>query len=190
MSRLAAAAAFACTIVLISEPSEARMRLRFSAPAPRPTLSTTKRVAPPAAASATRGNVGLFIPVGSRPAAAAPAPQQAANDPTKGPLLYDPSLGSDDAKPPAAATGDKAGQPPKELAAAPTTDCAVKEPAPAKEATKEKEITAAAEAAKTEPARSRSAFLVPVVNRHPRAPLPTSRAATVCYVQRDGTCAP
>ena len=188
MSRLAAAAAFACTIVLISEPSEARMRLRFSAPAPRPTLSTTKRVAPPAAASATRSNVGLFIPVGSRPAAAAPAPQQAANDPTKGPLLYDPSLGSDDAKPPAAATGDKAGQPPKELAAAPTTDCAVKDPP--REATKEQEIVAAAEPVKTEPTRSRSAFLVPVVNRHPRAPLPTSRAATVCYVQRDGTCAP
>ncbi len=150
-----------------------------------PVAAAKPAAAPAAAAAPARNNSNLFIAVGSRPAAA-PGPQQAVSDPAKGPLLYDPSLASDDAK--AAAADDK-------KAAALSSECAVKEPAAAKDATKEKDVAAVQEPAKTEPpksepVRSRSAFLVPVVNRHPRAPLPTSRAATVCYVQRDGTCAP
>jgi hypothetical protein len=174
VSRIAAAAAFAAMIVLVSDPSHARPRLRIFSSSPKPVVVPKPAAAPAAAASARNGYPSVFIAVGSRPAAAAGAPQQAVSDP--GPSLYNPAPASAEAKP-AAAEGKT--EPLKELTAAPGTDCAMKELSPAKD----KE-----ELPKTEPARSRSAFLVPVVNRHPLAPAP--RRAVVCYVQRDGTCAP
>ena len=183
MSRFAAAAAFACTIVLISTPSHARGGLRgFKVFSSAPKAAVAAKPVGPAAA-APRSSNSVFIAVGGRPAAAAGAPQQAVGDP---PLsLYQPL--SAEAKP--APTDAEA---PKQLAAAPSTECAVTAPSPAKDAVTVLEAAknepAKAEPAKTEPARSRSAFLVPVVNRHPQAPAP--RRTVVCFVQRDGTCAP
>lgn len=187
MFKIAAATAFACTIVLISDPSDARARFRMPSSSLKPaTVMPSKPVA--AAPAPSRGSgvgVGLYIPIGSRPAAASQGPYRAVDDSAKGPLQYDPSLASADAKPAAASADDNAPAP-KELAAASSTECVVaaKEPAPAKE----KEAVAAQEPAKTEPVRSRSAFLVPVVNRHKHAPAP--QVARVCYVQRDGSCTP
>lgn len=187
MSRIAAAAAFAAMIVLISDPSHARARFRmFSSSPSKPIAAVAPRAAAPAAAAPVRnGPSSVFISVGGRPAGA--APQQAVGDP--GPSLYNPTPGSSEANSDAA---DNKAEPLKELAAAPSTECAVKEAKPAKntltvlEAANTEPVKT--EPAKTEPPRSRSAFLVPVVNRHPLAPAP--RRTTVCYVQRDGTCAP
>jgi hypothetical protein len=136
-----------------------------------------KPLAGPAAVAPARGSNSVFIAVGSRPAAAAGAPQQAVSDP--GSSLYQPV--SADAKP-APSDADA----PKQLTAAPSTECAVKEMVAAQEPAKAEPPKT--EAARTEPTRSRSAFLVPVVNRHPQAPVP--RRPVVCFVQRDGTCAP
>ena len=187
MFRMAAAIAFACTIILTSGPSDARARLRmpsFSS-APKPAAILAKPAAAAPAASRTSTGVGLYIPIGSRPAGAASdgSAQRAVDDPSKGPLQFDPTLAAGDAKP----ADDKAPTPPKELAAAPSTECVVaKEPAVAKD--KDKEVVAEQEPPKAEPTRSRAAFLVPVVNPHRRAPAP--QLATICYVQRDGRCTP
>jgi hypothetical protein len=189
--RIATATAFACTILLISDPSDARGRVRMSSPskpaAAMPVKPATTTAPAPSRSSGAGVGVGLYVPIGSRPAAANSntSPQRAVDDPAKGPLQYDPMLASADAKPAAASTDDKAPAQPKELAAAPYTECVVaKPPAPAKD----KETVAAQEPVKTEPARSRSAFLVPVANKHKRAAAP--QAATICYVQRDGSCTP
>lgn len=182
MSRFAAAAAFACTIVLISDPSHARGGLRgFKVFSSAPKAAVAKPLAGPAAAAPARSSNSVFIAVGGRPAAAAGAPQQAVSDPASS--LYQPV--SADAKP--APTDAEA---PKELTAASSTECAVKEPAKETVAAQEpaKAEPPNTEPTKTEPTRSRSAFLVPVVNRHPQAPVP--RRTVVCFVQRDGTCAP
>ena len=193
MSRFATAAALACTVVLVSTPSHARPGFRFFSSAPK--IVSAK---PAAAAAAPAGSGStVFISTGSRPAAAVGAPQQTVGDSGKAPSPFDPSQVSADTK----NANFKAD--PTTLTAA-SSDCAMKEPAPAKDAVKEKETVVAAkesakaEATKAEPAkieppkaesaRSRSAFLVPVVNRHPLAPAP--RHTVVCYVQRDGTCAP
>lgn len=187
MSRIAAAIAFACTIVLVSDPSHARARLRLFSSTPKAGLAAPLKPIAAAPAPARSSNTGLYIAVGSRPAAAtsdAPA-QSAVDDPAKGPLQFDPTFASPDPNPPVAAADDKTPVAPKALAAAPSTECTVaKEPAPAKE----KETVAAEEPAKAEPVRSRAAFLVPVVNKHQRAAAP--RVAAVCYVQRDGRCTP
>ncbi len=177
MSRFAAAAALACTVVLVSTPSHARPGFRF--------FSSASKIVPvkPAAAAAAPSRSSVFFAVGSRPETA--TPQQAVGDP--GPSLYKPTPVSAEAKP---APTDSKAEAPKELTAAPSTDCVMKEPA--------KETVAAQEPAKAEPprsepasterapVRSRSAFLVPVANRHPQAP----RRPVVCYMQRDGTCVP
>jgi len=189
MSRIAVAIAFACTIVLISDPSDARARFRMPSFSSKPAAVMPKPVATTPAPSRSGVGVGLYIPIGSRPAGATSdaSAQRAVDDPAKGPLQYDPSLAAGDAKPPVAAADGQAPAPLKEIAAAPSTECVVaKEPPPAKE--KEKETVAAQEPPKTEPVKSRAAFLVPVVNRHPRAAAP--QLATVCYVQRDGRCTP
>jgi hypothetical protein len=181
VSRFAAAAAFACTIVLISDPSHARAGLRgFKVFSSAPKAAVAKPLAGPAAAPARSSN-SVFIAVGGRPAATAGAPQQAVSDPASS--LYQPV--SAEAK--AAPTDAEA---PKELTAASSTECAVKEPAKETVAAQEpaKAEPPNTEPTKTEPTRSRSAFLVPVVNRHPQAPVP--RRTVVCFVQRDGTCAP
>jgi len=178
--KIAAATAFACTILLISDPSDARARFRMPSSTPKPAAAMPLKPAAtaPAPSRSSGVGVGLYVPIGSRPAAASSngSPQRAVDNPANGPLQYDPTLASAEAKPAAAST---------ELAAAPSTECSVvaKEPAPAKE----KEAVAAQEPAKAEPARSRSAFLVPVANKHKRA---APQAATVCYVQRDGSCTP
>jgi hypothetical protein len=119
----------------------------------------------------------VFIAVGGRPAAAAGTPQRGVDDP--GSSLYQPL--SADPKP---APSDA--EAPKQLTAGPSTECAVKETVASQEPAKAEPPKT--EAAKAEPTRSRSAFLVPVVNRHPQAPVP--RRPVVCFVQRDGTCAP
>jgi hypothetical protein len=186
--KIAAATAFACTILLISDTSDARGRLRTSSPSkPAAAMPSKPATTAPAPSRSSGVGVGLYIPLGSRPAAASSnsSPQRAVDDPANGPLQYDPTLASADAKPAAASTDDKAPAQPKELAAAPSTECVVaKHPAPVKD----KETVAAQEPAKTDPARSRSAFLVPVANKHKRAAAP--QAATICYVQRDGSCTP
>ncbi|WP_068022791.1 hypothetical protein [Rhodoplanes sp. Z2-YC6860] len=189
VSRFAAAAALACTIVLVSTPSEARPGLRIFSSTSK--IISVKSAAAKSAATArlARYNKPLFVLAGGRPAAAAAPPPA--------PSPFDPSLVGRDAS----NAGFKAD--PNALTAA-STDCVMKEPAPAADAAKDKENVAAApepaktEIAKAEPAtseppraqsaRSRSAFLVPVVNRHPLAPRP--RQTVICYVQRDGTCAP
>lgn len=191
MSRFAAAAALACTIVLVSTPGEARPGLRFFSSTSKIVSAKSAAVKSAATARLARYNKPLFVLAGGRPAAAAAPPQA--------PSPFDPSLVRANAN----STGFKAD--PTALTAA-STDCAMKELAPAKDAAKDTETVAAApESAKpktetakieltaTEPpraqsARSRSAFLVPVVNRHPLAPRP--RQTAICYVQRDGTCAP
>jgi hypothetical protein len=193
MSRFAAAAALACTVVLVNTPGHARPGFRIFSSASK---IVSVKPAAAAAAPARRGS-SLFIATGSRSAAATGTPQQAVSDPATAPSPFDPSLVQADAK-----NADFKADP-KALTAA-SSDCAMKEPAAAKDAAKEKQTMAAAqepakieaanvEPAKTEPpraesARSRSAFLVPVVNRHPQAPRP--RQTVVCYVQRDGSCAP
>jgi hypothetical protein len=187
MSRFAAAAALACTVVLVSTPGHARPGFRIFSSASK---IVSVKPAAAAAAPARRGS-SLFIATGSRSAAATGTPQQAVSDPATAPSPFDPSLVQADAK-----NADFKADP-KALTAA-SSDCAMKD------AAKEKQPVAAAlepakteaanvEPAKTEPpraesARSRSAFLVPVVNRHPQAPRP--RQTVVCYVQRDGSCAP
>lgn len=178
MSRFAAAAALACTAVLVSTPSHARGGFRLFSSGSK--IISTKPAA--AAATSARSSNSVFIAVGSRPAAAAGAPQQAVSDPSS---LYQPV--SANAKP--AVTDGKA-EAPKELTATASTECAVKEPAKETVAAQEpaKAEPAKAEPTKAEPMRTRSAFLVPVVNRHPQAPVP--HRAVVCFVQRDGTCTP
>jgi hypothetical protein len=189
VSRFAAAAALACTVVLVSTPSEARPGFRLFSSTSK--IISAKSAAAKSAATArlARYNKPLFVLAGGRPATAAAAPQA--------PSPFDPSLVRADAN-----NADFKADP-KALTAA-STDCAMREPAPAKDAAKDKETVATAqepaktETAKAEPttieppraesARSRSAFLVPVVNRHPLAPRP--RQTVICYVQRDGTCAP
>ena len=184
MLKISAAIAFACTILLISDTSQARPRLRLSSSTPKPAAVPSPK--PAAAAPAPqRSSGGLYVAVGSRPAAAPSdgSRQRAFDDPAKGPLQLDPTLGSAEATPPAASTDDNAPAPLKELAAAPASECvAAKEPASAKEK------VAAHEPATAEPVRSRAAFLVPVAGRHKQAAAP--QAVVVCYVHRDGSCKP
>ena len=189
MSRFAATAALACTVVFASSPSEARPGLRLFSSTSKVISAKSAAAKSAATARLARYNKPLFVLAGGRPATAAAAPQA--------PSPFDPSLVRTDAN-----NADFKADP-KALTAA-SSDCAMREPAPAQDAAKEKDTVAAAqepektEAAKAEPAaieppravsaRSRSAFLVPVVNRHPLAPRP--RQTIICYVQRDGTCAP
>jgi hypothetical protein len=180
--KISAAIAFACTILLISDTSQARPRLRLSSSTAKPAAVMPPK--PAAAAPAPqRSSGGLYIAVGSRPAAATSdrSAQRAFDDPAKGPLQFDPTLGSADAEPPAASTDDKAPAPLMELAAAPASECVAG-------SAKEKEKMAANEPARVEPVRSRAAFLVPVAREHRQAPAP--HAVVVCYVHRDGSCKP
>jgi len=184
VSRFAAAAALACTIVLVSTPSHARGFKGFKAFSSAPKAAAAARPAAAGPATAAPGRSSVFVAVGGgRPAAAAGAPQQAVGDPSSGSSLYQPV--SADAKPSSTDT-----EAPKQLAAAPSTECTVKEPAKETVAAQEpaKAEPPKTELPKTEPTRTRSAFLVPVVNKHPLAPAP--RRTVVCFVQRDGTCAP
>jgi len=184
--KISAALAFACTILLITDTSQARPRLRFSSSTAKPaTVLPPKPVA--AAPAPQRSSGGLYVAVGSRPAAATSdgSRQRAFDDPAKGPLQFDPTLGSADATPPAASTDDNAPAPLKELAAALASECvAAKEPAPASE----KEKAAAHEPAKAEPVQSQAAFLIPVAGKHKQAAAP--HVVVVCYVHRDGSCKP
>jgi hypothetical protein len=198
VSRIAIATAFTCAIVFASDDANARGRFRLFSSSPKPAAaSTLKPVAGPttkpgiaadglkpfaAAKPANPQPVGggtLVVIGGPRPAAGQPGlpAQRAVGDDAAGPLQFDPSL---------AAASEKA-------AAKPATEClttpqaiAAKEPLPgAMDATKDQ--VAANEPPKVEPAPPHAnPALVPVKPKRQAAAV----VATVCYVQRDGSCVP
>jgi hypothetical protein len=204
VSRIAVATAFACAIVFASADADARARSRVSSPSPKPAAAapTAGQTAKPGSATAEPKpfaaarpanpqpfaaakpanpqpvGVGSFVVIGgSRPVSANPqgTPARAVGDDASGPLQFDPTL---------AAMDDKA-------AAKPATEClttpqavAAKEPFVAKEPAKDQ--VAASEPRKIETAPpSTNPALVPV---RPKRQAPV--VATVCYVQRDGSCVP
>ncbi len=118
---------------------------------------------------------------GPRPAAGGPAygapAQRALGDDSPGPLQFDPTLAEAD---------EKAAESKKEAAAAPATECiAPPQAVAAKETLVAKDRVAVNDSPKVEPARVNPA-LASIKPKRPAAPV----VATVCYVQRDGTCAP
>ncbi|MBX9826836.1 MAG: hypothetical protein K2Y27_17830 [Xanthobacteraceae bacterium] len=213
MSRIAVATALACTVVFASGDADARARLRMSSPSPKPAAASPKpaaaapmakplagqtaRPGSPAAepkpfAAAKPANPqpvggGTFVVLGggARPGSAnaqgAP-PQRAMGDDASGPLRFDPTLAVMDDKGAASDTA-AAAKPATECLTTPQTVVA-KEPLVAKEPAKDQ--IAASEARKIEAAPpSTNPALVPV---RPKRQAPV--VATVCYVQRDGSCVP
>jgi hypothetical protein len=140
---------------------------------------------------------GTFVVMGGpRPAGAAPGQgtqQRALGDDSSGPLQFDPTL---------AAADDNAAEPKKATAAAPATECIALAQALATQASNQasnqattanelliarNQQVAANDAPKAEPAPPRvNPALVPVKPKRQAAPV----VATVCYVQRDGSCVP
>jgi hypothetical protein len=199
--RIAVAVAFTGAIVAASSDADARGRFRMSSPSPKATAAPApvakstagqpqksgamEQKSPFAAARPANprpaGGRTLVVIGGPRPAGAAPAQgapaQRALGDDSSGPLQYDPTLAADI---------DKAAEPKKEAAAA--TECAA--PAQAVAAATPllaKNQMAAGEQPKIEPANPRTnPALVPVKPKRQAAPV----MATVCYVQRDGSCVP
>jgi hypothetical protein len=199
VSRIAVATAFACAIVFASDDADARGRFRMSSPSPKPAAAApmakpaagqTARPGSPAAeapkpfAAARPANPqavggGTFVMIGgSRPGSANPqgAPaQRAMGDDASGPLQFDPMQ---------AAADDKGAAKPATECLTPPQTVAAKEPLVAKEPAKDQ--VAASEPRKIEAAPpSTNPALVPV---RPKRQAPV--VATVCYVQRDGTCVP
>jgi hypothetical protein len=119
--------------------------------------------------------------------------QRALGDDSSGPLQFDPTL---------AAADDNAAEPKKATAAAPATECIALAQALATQASNQasnqattanelliarNQQVAANDAPKAEPAPPRvNPALVPVKPKRQAAPV----VATVCYVQRDGSCVP
>ncbi|MBX9845719.1 MAG: hypothetical protein K2Z80_28335 [Xanthobacteraceae bacterium] len=212
MSRIAVATAFACTIVFASGDADARARARMSSPSPKPVAAapTAKplagQTAKPLAGQAARPGAsaaepkpfaaarpanpqpvggGTFVVLGgARPGSAnapsAPA-QRAIGDDASGPLQFDPTLAAIDDN--SAASDRAAAKPAAECLTMPQT-VAAKEPLVGKAPAKDQ--VAASEPRKIEAAPpSANPALVPV---RPKRQAPV--VATVCYVQRDGSCVP
>jgi len=178
--KILAAIAFACTILLISDTSQARPKLRLLSSTPKPAA-----VLPPKPIAAApvhqRNGGGLYVSVSGRPAAVVSpgSAQRAFDEPAKGSLQFDPTLASADATSSAALTNDEPPTRVKELTAAPTSECVTpKESASAKEKV----------AAKDEAGPIRGASLAPIANNSKQAAAP--QAAVVCYVHRDESCKP
>jgi hypothetical protein len=196
--RIAVAVAFTGAIMLASSDADARARFRSSSPSPKPAAAapTAKpgsvpaepkpfaaarpanpqplAAAKPANPQPAGGGSFVVIGGGSRPASAAPqgTPARAVGDDASGPLQFDPTLAAADDKKPAT-----------ECLTTPQT-VAAKEPLVAREPAKDQ--VAANEPRKIEAAPpSTNPALVPV---RPKRQAPV--VATVCYVQRDGSCAP
>ena len=192
MSRIAVATAFACAIVFASDEVNARARFRTSSPkpaaaVPKPVAGQPAKPGSPAAeplkpfAAARPANPqpaggGTFVVIGgSRAASASPhgTPARAVGDDASGPLQFDPTLADDTA----------AAKPATECLTTPQT-VAAKGPLVAKEPVKDQ--VAANEPRKIEAAPpSTNPALLPV---RPKRQAPV--VAAVCYVQRDGSCAP
>jgi hypothetical protein len=199
VSRIALATAFACAIVFASDDADARARFRTSSPSPKPAAAAAPTAKPVAGRTARPGSPaeapkpfaaarpanpqpvggGTFVVIGgSRPASAnaqSASPQRAMGDDASGPLQFDPTL---------AATDDK-------TAAKAATEClttpqavAAKEPLVAKEPAKD-QVTANEPRTIEAAPPSTNPALVPV---RPKRHAPV--VATVCYVQRDGSCVP
>jgi hypothetical protein len=204
VSRIAVATAFACAIIFASDGADARARFRMSSPSPKPAAagpavkplvgqtakpgSLTAEPKPFAAAKPANPQPvggGTFVVLGgARPGSAnaqgAPA-QRAMGDDASGPLQFDPTLAAMDDK--GAASDTAAAKPATECLTAPQT-VAAKEPLVAKETAKDQ--VAANEPRKIEAAPpSTNPALLPV---RPKRQAPV--VAAVCYVQRDGSCAP
>ena len=215
MFRIAVAVAFTGSIVVASGDADARARFRMSSPGSKPAAAAAP-VAKPMAGQAQKPGAmespkpfaaarpanpqpvggGTFVVMGGpRPAGAAPgqgAQQRALGDDSSGPLQFDPTL---------AAADDRSAEP-KVTAAAPATECIALAQALADQASSQasgqaaavKELlvaknqqVAANDAPKAEPAPPRvNPALVPVKPKRQAAPV----VATVCYVQRDGSCVP
>jgi hypothetical protein len=214
--RIALAVAFTGSIVLASGDADARARFRMSSSSSKPSAAAAT-VAKPMAGQAQKPGAmespkpfaaarpanpqpvggGTFVVMGSpRPAGAAPGQgtqQRALGDDSSGPLQFDPTL---------AAADDNAAEPKKATAAAPATECIALAQALATQASNQasnqattanelliarNQQVAANDAPKAEPAPPRvNPALVPVKPKRQAAPV----VATVCYVQRDGSCVP
>lgn len=216
MFRIALAVAFTGSIVLASGDADARARFRMSSSSSKPSAAAAT-VAKPMAGQAQKPGAmespkpfaaarpanpqpvggGTFVVMGGpRPAGAAPGQgtqQRALGDDSSGPLQFDPTL---------AAADDNAAEPKKATAAAPATECIALAQALATQASNQasnqattanelliarNQQVAANDAPKAEPAPPRvNPALVPVKPKRQAAPV----VATVCYVQRDGSCVP
>ena len=216
MFRIALAVAFTGSIVLASGDADARARFRMSSSSSKPSAAAAT-VAKPMAGQAQKPGAmespkpfaaarpanpqpvggGTFVVMGGpRPAGAAPGQgtqQRALGEDSSGPLQFDPTL---------AAADDNAAEPKKATAAAPATECIALAQALATQASNQasnqattanelliarNQQVAANDAPKAEPAPPRvNPALVPVKPKRQAAPV----VATVCYVQRDGSCVP
>ena len=172
MFRIATAIAFACVIVLASDPSDARARIRMSAPSKPVNADAVKPAKPAKTVDRPRsGSSGLVVVPVVRPFAAA---RRTSDDGSAhagmaqaGPVSFAPLVNSEMVK--AAATAD-------------TETATAHEPA-------------------AQAAPERQAGLVALSMNHPIKPEPVAEPATsqrfaasqrpvVCYVQLSGACVP
>jgi hypothetical protein len=214
--RIALAVAFTGSIVLASGDADARARFRMSSSSSKPSAAAATVAKPMAGQAQKPGAMESPKPfAAARPANPQPvrrrhvrsdgrsAPggcgartrsqQRALGDDSSGPLQFDPTL---------AAADDNAAEPKKATAAAPATECIALAQALATQASNQasnqattanelliarNQQVAANDAPKAEPAPPRvNPALVPVKPKRQAAPV----VATVCYVQRDGSCVP
>jgi hypothetical protein len=181
--RIPAALACATAILLISNTSEARPRLRFFSLTPKPAAVVSPK---PTTVAPQRSTGGVYVSVGGRAGAATSqgSTRFVSDDQAKGPLQFDPTLASADSPPPAALANNATPAPLKELGAAPASESGVaKESAPT-----EKVMLVAKEPAKAEPVRPHLPSLAPVAGKPKQAA--SLQPAVICYVHRDGSCRP